>query len=438
MNLKGALLSLTALSGVLWAADAAAWPIHGSGAYQSGFAGAPNASPLYPTILSGEAHPPPWPVADVTASYGLGPHTGTTFKVVGTDTLPAGASLTGTIVSTTGTVSFDGWDFTGSTGYGLTCSSGNLTVLNSTFKVGAAGNNPIYISGSCTGSTVEYNKLDGNLIGTLSGALVTYNGAGTNTLEYNQFVNSQSDYINTNSSGLTQTVVMKYNSFGTFGSGQPIAHPDLLQVIDAFSSVTIDAEFNTIFYDDSLGWEAQLFTFGDNYFTPLIQSVTLANNTFVLIGSSGAGTLGPHYVYLANMSEVGGPINVSQNYIDPTGWNSTLGLGLFNNNAPSPEAVGTGSITGPTLTISAMTSGNFNGGLPGGAKWTVAGAGVAANTYLSAQTSGTSGVAGTYTVGVSQTVGSETISAYDGPYWAAPGTVTRTGNINMVTGASIP
>jgi hypothetical protein len=68
------------------------------------------------------------------------------------------------------------------------------------------------------------------------------------------------------------------------------------------------------------------------------------------------------------------------------------------------DAVFTGAIAGATMTISAVQSGALAVGS------TIFGAGVAANTMVTALGTGTGGI-GTYTVSPAQTVGSETLAA---------------------------
>ena len=84
----------------------------------------------------------------------------------------------------------------------------------------------------------------------------------------------------------------------------------------------------------------------------------------------------------------------------------------------SGEGVFTGSISGTTLTISAVTSGNLKVGS------TISGSGVTAGTTITALGTGTGG-AGTYTVSASQTVSSTTINAVGF-------TITRNGNTSVV------
>lgn len=73
--------------------------------------------------------------------------------------------------------------------------------------------------------------------------------------------------------------------------------------------------------------------------------------------------------------------------------------------ANTPQAVVTGSISGTTMTVSAVTSGSL------AANQTISGSGIADGTTIVSQSSGTPGGIGTYVVSASQTVGSTTISA---------------------------
>lgn len=79
----------------------------------------------------------------------------------------------------------------------------------------------------------------------------------------------------------------------------------------------------------------------------------------------------------------------------------------MNSGDTTSGAFGVGSISGTTLTISAITNGSYNVGQQ------VNGAGVANGTYITAIGTGTGGT-GTYTVNVSQTVGSTVIVADNG------------------------
>lgn len=119
-----------------------------------------------------------------------------------------------------------------------------------------------------------------------------------------------------------------------------------------------------------------------------------ANNAWGQVGGAGATGNGPDEVFYENDQ------TVTLSYTIPATKNAmstgpiTLGAGF----------VGTGSIAGTTLTISAVTSGALGVGS------IVAGSGITAGTTITALGSGTGGI-GTYTVGTSQSASSTTITA---------------------------
>jgi len=92
----------------------------------------------------------------------------------------------------------------------------------------------------------------------------------------------------------------------------------------------------------------------------------------------------------------------------------------------------TADIAGTVMTVSAKSAGTIT--LTG----YVDASGIAAGTRVISQSSGPTGGVGAYEVSVSQTLSSRAMSIQHGPYFAAPGAVTRSGNINMQTGATIP
>jgi hypothetical protein len=81
-----------------------------------------------------------------------------------------------------------------------------------------------------------------------------------------------------------------------------------------------------------------------------------------------------------------------------------LGTYLLNTNTYNPNALFTGSISGTTLTVTAITQGTL------GAGSVITGTGVQSTTSIGAQLSGTTGGVGTYSVSISQTVGSESMT----------------------------
>lgn len=126
---------------------------------------------------------------------------------------------------------------------------------------------------------------------------------------------------------------------------------------------------------------------------------TTSGSSTVTVTISGHGGGNGDYVTFTGSTAVGGiaasSLNREFKISNVTTNTFTINVGTF---------VGTGSISGTTLTISAVTSGTINVGDP------ITGTGVTANTYVTAKGTGTGGV-GTYTVNTSQTVSSTTLSS---------------------------
>lgn len=108
--------------------------------------------------------------------------------------------------------------------------------------------------------------------------------------------------------------------------------------------------------------------------------VGVANETVITALGTGTGGVGTYTV------------NISQT------------IASENMSSASAGAIVTGSISGTTLTVTAVTSGTLYVGQ------TIQGTGVTANTMITALVSGTGGI-GTYTISTSQTVGSTTLYA---------------------------
>ena len=104
--------------------------------------------------------------------------------------------------------------------------------------------------------------------------------------------------------------------------------------------------------------------------------------------------------------------------LDTTLYANGWGAGTWGGILPNTSVTFTGSISGTTLTVSAVASGTLAVGQ------LVTGTGVSASppgssaTYITALGTGTGGV-GTYTVSISQTVSSTTMSAFSGTGWGA-------------------
>jgi len=105
--------------------------------------------------------------------------------------------------------------------------------------------------------------------------------------------------------------------------------------------------------------------------------------------------------------------------LDTTLYANGWGAGTWGGILPGTSVTFTGSISGTTLTVSAISSGALAVGQ------LVTGTGVSASppgslaTYITAQLTGPTGGVGTYTVSVSQTVSSTTMFAFSGTGWGA-------------------
>jgi len=141
------------------------------------------------------------------------------------------------------------------------------------------------------------------------------------------------------------------------------------------------------------------------------QIVTVTNSSMFLItaaSNASSGATGGGSVTAAFQIQTG---------LDSTLYGNGWGAGTWGGILKSASF--TGSISGTTLTVSAVASGQLDIGQ------LIVGAGVSASppgsnaTYITALGTGTGGV-GTYTVGVSQTVSSTAMTAYTGTGWGSP------------------
>jgi hypothetical protein len=136
----------------------------------------------------------------------------------------------------------------------------------------------------------------------------------------------------------------------------------------------------------------------NNYMSNLTVGGTFTLTSALPIASGGTGQTTASAAInalLPNQSSAGGQFLRSNGAV--AGWDAI--------NLNSVAFSGTGAISGTTLTISAVTSGNLIVGS------IIYGTGVTAGTTITALGTGTGGT-GTYTVSVSQTVSSTTISSY--------------------------
>lgn len=157
----------------------------------------------------------------------------------------------------------------------------------------------------------------------------------------------------------------------------------------------------------------QLYQFPD---LAEVRGLYVITGGFLMLAVCGASlyrvTTGYIVTFIGSLSTTTGPVSMSDNGVEVmivdgnsrytynwnTGYFSTLTTNTF-----------TASMSGFTMTVTAISSGQI------GLYQTVTGAGVAAGTQITAFVSG-SGGAGTYTISVSQTVGSETMTVADGAF----------------------
>lgn len=143
--------------------------------------------------------------------------------------------------------------------------------------------------------------------------------------------------------------------------------------------------------------------------TTLIQNAILA----ALAGTDGGAP-----------ATIGGTVYASRFYAGIAALGSwALIVSLYVGSANAPAASFTAAISGTTMTVSAVSSGTLAVGQA------IVGSGVTDGTYITALGTGTGGT-GTYTVGISQTVGSESMSS------VSPTLNDVSVNINQMPGAT--
>jgi len=255
-----------------------------------------------------------------------------------------------------------------------------------------------------------------------SSAAITTNGAGNLYLNTNNYTNSGQMYI---VAGVNGAIVMDPNGTGYFQSTKNILADQGQtttktitgggKVVNSTGDVPV---FNTsisstqqpvaAFFDNTTSGRlgrVVVREYGQNNGTNAT-AATVGVANFILEASRGTGT-SPTAVNAANAT-VG---TMAGGYYDGSRWSSENGVGLPTGFiAQTTEAtafetsVFTGSISGTTLTVTAVSSGSIHVGQ------LLTGTGVAVGTVITAYGTNTFGSTGTYTVGLSQTVASTTIT----------------------------
>ncbi|WP_410824792.1 hypothetical protein [Methylobacterium oryzisoli] len=170
----------------------------------------------------------------------VGPAAGTVYKVVGTDTLPSGASYdSGTkrvTVSTAG-VTLDGWDFTG--GKSLAMNAEGITLRNSKFDAGTNLTQCVVYGTTATPQSglIERCSFDGAraISATYNASIKCKDGTGGLTIQLCDFRDMPADNVvagESNSPGsllvLGAQSTIRRNTFGTGAWGNPSAHYDAI------------------------------------------------------------------------------------------------------------------------------------------------------------------------------------------------------------------
>lgn len=278
-----------------------------------GSANATAGAAQFSNILNGYAARPDWKVAGV--DYHVGTPSGTALKDPSTISM-AGVSVnksTHTVTVSSSNVTLNGYDFGLSGGWQVNVIDGasNVTVQNSSFKVGA--NNLVPIQAIYGGSiNVLNNTFDGGASAGSSATSMVFTGTGGANIEYNRFTNFPNDGINITNDG---NFVVHYNVFDTMGAGD--YHTDAIQTF--FSSVSsLSIQYNTMYQPPSManGGMNAFVRIGDQR-GGVVHDPVAAYNTIVM-ASTNAETAN---VFQWDSDGAGTLLNpvIHHNFIDPKG-----------------------------------------------------------------------------------------------------------------------
>jgi hypothetical protein len=311
-----------------------------------GFAKASTATPPWAgqRTVQDYAATPSWHIAGVDADYGVGPNTGITYLNPASDTLPTGASydsvnhlvrISGDNVQFGAAVQLGaeadiGWDCTGLGIY--VTGSGAQIVNNKILRNSSGEGGTVQFQGSAGNALIAYSYFDSQNYDNALGAQVLIQAAGSYTIEYNDFRNEPSDFIDVAQETGTVTFDCQFNSFANNGSGlSGGAHPDWVQMFGQ-GPIYPTIQFNTVVCNtatvggDPLG--GQGFTTGDNYFTPTFPFGSIQYNSIFTSANPAlidAVQGGISNMFNTNFSQVTGAYTIAHNYIDETfDWNVVI------------------------------------------------------------------------------------------------------------------
>ena len=289
--------------------------------HNDGAANAPAGTPQLPNLLSDYALRPPWKVAGV--DYAVGVPRGTALKDPTTISMP-GVSIDTTrhIIFVTGSnVTLDGYDFSLHGGWSVYIERGrsDTVIENSKFLVGANNLVPIAAESGAGKLTVEYCTIDGGGFGVAGNpgaiyTLISYNGSGGLTVEYDWLKNAPEHIIEFRNG----TLIDQYNLIQNAGYFVG-AHVNDVQFNGSVSDGSVIG-FNTVFNPqpvngypipgEGIQVEAQLGS--------TITHTRVENNTIIATGPS----LTASYLIVirqdAGTNVIDG-VDIHGNYLDTTG-----------------------------------------------------------------------------------------------------------------------
>jgi hypothetical protein len=297
--------------------------------YADGSTNAPRGSPRFSALLDsyhasggsrarvrGNGYQPPWAIAGV--DYAVGYPSGQSFTDPATGRLPDGCSRgMQQIICSSGSPTFDGWDFSLENGWQLICeTNGTLTVTNSNFAIGSNGQAMLVATPACNNMMVTNSVFNANGLNDNSNSTnINFNGRGALTVEYCLLENAYGDLIDLGGGG---TSLIQWNVFHNAGQGSN-AHPDWLQFgSGTYGQVTLI--YNLAYQTAATtgpgtdGWWITgngAFTFGD---------IEVGRNTVVTLPHSRVNSIVA--ITTVQGAYLTGTATTHDNFVDPTGANN--------------------------------------------------------------------------------------------------------------------
>ena len=356
---------------------------------------------------------------------------GTTLTVT---TLTSGAVVLGQAITGSANNAIVTGSITGTTLTVTGVSSGTLAVNQTLTGTGVVVGTTITAFGTGTGGTGTYTVSipSASVTGSISGTTLTVTAVASGTLAINQTISG---------TGITAGTTITSLGTGTGGTGtynvsvsQTVASTTVTAAGANVSSTTIAATgaavaastYITAFGTGTGGTGTYTVNVSQTVPTTAISATGTQANAPSLVGSTGSGNV---------------VLDTAPTITNPT-LNGTVLIGtatpekISQSTAVTLSATSfTGYISTTTLTVTAVASGTIQVGQ------IIKGTGVTAGTYITALLTGAGGT-GTYTVSVSQTVASTTISVtgvnfLNIPSWAKRVTVTLSGTSTASTGVPI-